>query len=263
MTTHTDGYRSPGEVTMAELFPNHDGLRPLAVGDLQGRTVEVAFDEGSRVALTFSKDSVKVDVKEYGSWLLLSGVLPCEVIPVRGDTLAAAIHDERNQASYLVYLDFPRARTFVTRTQMLAGPSGVGESTRFFQGSIGGAAFEPFEKSSDLVGKRVYWRYSESHQFEHIYIEPNRYCWHGITGPEAGMGGVEPCSTYKVGDNLYLFSWSDASVAFNGSVLVEVKGSEITSCGRLFGWERNEQKGWQLIIGAQGLLLNETTYPKA
>ena len=261
MSTHTDGYRAPSEVTMAELFPNHDGLRPLAVGDLIGRQIDISFEEGSKVSLTFTADAVTIDVSKYGSWLFLAGTLPCEVIPVRSDCLAATIHDGRNHASYLVFFDFSESRTFITRTQMLAGPSGVGESTRFFQGGINGASYTPFEKSSELVGKRVYWRYSESHQFEHIYIEPNRYCWHGITGPEAGMGGVEPCSTYKVGDDLYLFSWSDASVAFNGSILVDTKGEGISSCGRLFGWERAEQQGWQLVIGAKGMLLNETTYP--
>jgi hypothetical protein len=131
MSTHTDGYRAPSEVTMAELFPNHDGLRPLAVADLIGRQIDVTFEEGSQVSLKFLADAVTVEVSEYGSWLFLAGTLPCEVIPVRADCLAATLHDGRNQASYLIFFDFSQSRTFVTRTQMLAGPSGVGESTRF------------------------------------------------------------------------------------------------------------------------------------
>lgn len=258
--THTDGYRSPGEVTMSELFPNHDGLRPLAVSDLAGRTVEIAFEDGTAAALTFKEGAVDVKVNQYGSWFLLAGQVECEVLPVRDNVLAAAINDKRTNSSYVVVLDFPNSRALAVHTQILPGPSGVGERTSFVQGSIGGAAYERFELTRELVGKRVYWQYSESHQFEHIYIEPNRYCWHGIKGPEAGMGGVEPASAYKIGDDLYLFSWSDTSVAFNGTIIINMRAA-VSCAGRLYGWERAEQRGWQLVVGARGRLLNETVYP--
>jgi hypothetical protein len=258
--THTDGYRSPGEVTMSELFPNHDGLRPLAVNDLVGRTVDIRFEDGTAVAVNFKEGKVDLHVSKYGSWFFLGGEIDCEVIPVRDNILAAAVNDARTNSSYVLVLDFPNSRVLAVHTQILPGPSGIGERTSFVQGSIGGAPFEKFGLTKELVGKRVYWQYSESHQFEHIYIEPNRYCWHGIKGPEAGMGGVEPASAYKIADQLYLFSWSDTSVAFNGTILINLRG-DVSCGGRLYGWERAEERGWQLVIGARGQILNETTYP--
>lgn len=260
MTTHTDGYRSPGEVSMAELFPNHDGLRPLAISDLVGRSIDAHLEEGTRVHLHFQQSEVQVEVEHYGSWLMLSGKLPCDVIPVRDHFLAAAISDQRTHSSYLLILDFKRSRLLLVHSDILSGPAGTGERTRFIQGGIGRKEYEPFERTSELVGKRLFWRYSDTHHFEHIYIEPNRYCWHGIKGPEAGMGGVEPASTFKLDDQLYLFSWSDSSVAFNGTIAINLRDN-VRCSGRLFGWERSEKRGWQIVVGGPGQVLNITSYP--
>lgn len=260
MSTHTDGYRSPGEVTMAELFPNHDGHRPLSVTDLVDRNFEVTFDEGTVARLAFGSGKVRIEVSQYGSWLLLTGELDADVIPVRDRILAAVAQDPRTHSSYVFVFDFERARLLLVHTDILSGPAGTGERTRFFQGGINTTQYERFERTSELVGKRVFWRYSDTHQFEHIYIEPNRYCWHGIKGPEAGMGGVEPASAFKLAEQLYLFSWSDASVAFNGTIAIDLR-DQVRCAGRLFGWERSEQRGWQIVVGGPGQLLNETRYP--
>lgn len=260
MSTHTAGYRSPGEVMMSELFPNHDGARPLSVDDLAGKSVEIALDEGSMVTLSFEDGSVDVNVSHYGSFAFLSGKLACEVISVTDTILGAIFADERTQSSYYVIFEFDKSRAFVVHSDILSGPAGTGERTRFYQGGIGGADAERFEHTSELVGKRVFWKYSNTHHFEHIYLEPNRYCWHGIKGPEKGMGGVEPTSAFKIKDGLYLFSWSDTSVPFNGTIVIDLQG-QVRCLGRLFGWERSEQKGWQIIVGGPGQLLNETAQP--
>jgi len=245
---------------MAELFPNHDGERPLSVDELNGRSFQMAVQDGSKAMLTFEQGQVKLDVTETASFLFLSGSLPCEVISLRPTILGAIFADERTNSSFYILFDFAKSRALIVHSDILSGPAGTGERTRFHSAAINCSDAEKFELTGELVGKRIFWRYSDTHQFEHIYLEPNRYCWHGIEGPEKGMGGVEPTSVFKVADELYLFSWSDTSVAFNGTIAIDLKDG-VHCRGRLFGWERSEQKGWQIVVGGPGKLLNETSYP--
>lgn len=258
MAAHTTDYRPPNDVSMAELFPNHDGLRPVAVDDLLGTTVSLHWTAGGVTDIRFEAGTATVSTVSPGEWTILDGTLDAEVIPVRDDLFGVVIHDPRTESSYLAILGADHA--IVVHSRIASGPTGAAEETRVLQAGVGKAATSELPLTADLVGRRVFWRYSDTHSFEHIYLEANRYCWHGLTGPEAGMGGVEPTSTYKIAENLYLFVWSDTSVAFNGSIVVDTSEEQITSRGRLFGWEAGEKCGKQIIVGATGRVLNITTH---
>ncbi|MFG2934413.1 MoaF C-terminal domain-containing protein [Streptomyces sp. NPDC048282] len=259
MSTHTADYRPASDVTMAELFPNHDGLRPAAVDALAGSTLDLHWVGGGVTTLSFTADAAEVTtVTPAGEWILLDGTLTAEVVELRAGFLGAALHDPRTQSSYFLVVGGDHA--VLVHTRMSAGPTGATEDTRVLQAGIGGPAASVLARTDDLVGKRVFWRYSDTHSFEHIYLEPNRYCWHGLTGPEAGMGGVEPTSAYRLADGLVLFTWSDTSVAFNGTIVIDFDGDTVTSKGRLFGWEAAERAGQQIIVGAGGRVLNSTDH---
>ncbi|MEV5837695.1 MoaF C-terminal domain-containing protein [Nocardia sp. NPDC052112] len=258
VTSHTSGYRPPNDVSMAELFPNHDGLRPAAVDQLASRTIALHWTGGGISTLAFALDTVDIVTTTPGDWTFLDGTLEVEAFPVGQGLIGAVIADPRVQSSYFAVIGADHA--VVVHTRMASGPTGAAEETRVLQAGVDRPAESELPLSSDLVGKRVYWRYSDTHTFEHLYLEPNRYCWHGLTGPEAGMGGVEPTSAYKIADNLYLFTWSDTSVAFNGTIVIDTTNDEITSKGRLFGWEAAENIGKQIIVGATGRVLNTTDH---
>ncbi|MET0822385.1 MAG: MoaF C-terminal domain-containing protein [Aeromicrobium sp.] len=258
MSTHTEDYRPPSDVSMAELFPNHDGLR-LAAGDhLVGRTVHLHWTDGGVTALSFDVGVVTISTVAPGDWVLLDGQASVEVVELGGGLLGAAIEDPRVRSSYFVVLGADHA--MVVHTRMSAGPTGATEETRVLQAGVDKPAESVLPLTDELVGKRVFWKYSETHTFEHIYLEPNRYCWHGLTGPEAGMGGVEPTAAYKIAEGRYLFTWSDASVAFNGTIVIDVDGESVVSNGRLFGWEAGERVGKQIIVGATGHVINTTAH---
>ena len=105
---------------------------------------------------------------------------------------------------------------------MIRGTSSVAERTEVFEAGIGRPIPASFPKTAELVGKRIHWSYGGTHKFEHIYIEPELYCWHGIKGPEANMGAVEPTTVRKIADNLYLFSWCDRAIPFNGALVIDL-----------------------------------------
>ncbi|MCC6824109.1 MAG: hypothetical protein IT579_25615, partial [Verrucomicrobia subdivision 3 bacterium] len=182
-----------------------------------------------------------------------------EAIELSHGLLAATINHPESNSNDLVIFELGRRRALIVHTVMLGGTTSVAERSTILEAGVGGALATPFERSTELVGKRIHWSYGPTHFFEHIYIEPELYVWHGITGPEAGMGGVEPTSVRKIADNLYLFTWSDRGTPFNGALVIDLTGAP-RSNGRLVGWDPEKRLISQVIVGASGKLVNITSY---
>jgi hypothetical protein len=253
-TEHTE-YRPATEVTMGDLFPNHDGLRPDAEAGLIGREMSLHLSDGSVLTARFDETTVHLS----GSAAVASGAAGYEAMAIRPGITAAAI--DHPDASTLLVLDEPNARAALVVSRMVDEDGTIVEKTEVLDAGLGSGAKETMARTRDLVGLRLHWRYSDTHSFEHIYLDSHIYCWHGIEGPEAGMGGVEPASARRVADDLYLFTWSDTSVPFNGAILIDLADPQsIRSSGRLVGYDEDAHKPWQLVVGANGTLLNRTSY---
>jgi hypothetical protein len=179
-------------------------------------------------------------------------------VPVREGIFSITIDRLAERASALVVVDLPRSRTAIVLTELIGPVDDVKERTSILQGALDGAAAAPLPRTDELAGKRVHYRYSTTHAFEHIYVDPNNYVWHGIEGPEAGMGGFEPAEAYKVDDRLYLFTWHERASPFNGTILVDLR--EGRSTGRLCGWHMEQHHAMSVPTGAPAVLLNETSY---
>jgi hypothetical protein len=255
MTTEHFEYRPATDVTMSDLFPNHDGRRPEAAGSLAGREITLHLTNGSHLTVAFGDDTVDVS----GSDAIPAGRARYEAMSIRAGIAAAAIDHPR--ASTLLVLDDLHARAALVVSRMVDENGSVVEKTEILDAGLGSPVRQPMERTRDLVGLRLHWRYSDTHSFEHIYLDSHIYCWHGIEGPEAGMGGVEPAAARSVADDLYLFTWSDTSVPFNGAILIDLADEQaIRSNGRLVGYDDDNRRPWQLVVGADGTLLNRTGY---
>lgn len=264
MSTHSATYRPPSSVTLGELFPNHDGLRPTAVPDLRRRDVVFHLEGGPTVTARFGETEVEWSAERGFDELPANGTATYEAIPVRDDFLVVVL-DHPPMSSALLVLDSARARALIVLSRMRRDDSGaIVEDTRIAQAGIDAPLAEPFAPTDELIGKRIHWRYSDTHSFEHIYLSDRLYCWHGLKGPEADMGGVEPTSARALDDGLVLFTWSDTSVPFNGAIVIDFAAvgfpTPIHSSGRLVGWDGDKEASWQIVVGAHGTLLNETSH---
>jgi hypothetical protein len=257
MSTESREYPVATDVTTRELFLNHDGLRPAADQSLVGRELELHLTDGSVLRVTFRSETVELAGGD--DPLVPTGSAAYEAMAI-GDGVSAAAIDSA-EWSILLVLDDTRARAALVVSRMVDEQGEIVERTEVIDAGVGAPTEQPMPRSGDLVGLRVHWRYSDTHSFEHIYLDSHMYCWHGIEGPEAGMGGVEPASAREVRDALYLFTWSDTSVPFNGAILIDLADlNAIRSNGRLVGWDEVNHKAWTLVVGANGALLNRTSY---
>ncbi|MFV4889300.1 MoaF C-terminal domain-containing protein [Acinetobacter baumannii] len=60
-------------------------------------------------------------------------------------------------------------------------------------------------RSTSLVGKRVFYRYSDVEAYEHIYLAPGTFTWHCVRGGEQGIADTERCMAFDIAEDLYLF----------------------------------------------------------
>ena len=68
--------------------------------------------------------------------------------------------------------------------------------------------------SEDLTGKAVSLNYSSGHVLEQHWQKPNTVLWKGIAGSLAGYTQTEYFHTFKIAEEIYLFSrFEEATVA--------------------------------------------------
>lgn len=254
-------YRPAGTVAVTGQFDNHDGYRPSPTSELAGRSLSLQAAGRGALGIEFL-DAERLRWQSAPA----SGTAPCaeqpyEALAVRPGVVAVVCRPDQGSCSALAVLHLQRGQALVAWTEIRAdaeAPAGAREHTEYVHATIDDAAAAPFPVSDGLVGKRILYRYSDTHAFEQIYLNPHAYCWHGIEGPERWIGDVDPCVTFALDDDLYLFSWSETVVPFNGSVVVDLRA--MRSMGRFLGWDSELRSVEQIVVGARATLLNETSH---
>lgn len=61
----------------------------------------------------------------------------------------------------------------------------------------------------DLIGLRALYRYSPNHLYEHVYLSSERYAWQCLVGEQRGHGDVDLASTWRIAENLYVFTFRE------------------------------------------------------
>jgi len=98
------------------------------------------------------------------------------------------------------------------------------------------------ESTEELIGKRVVYTYSPTECYEHVYLNSSFYTWHCLAGAErtdgVGLADTDRCHYFKLGENLYLFSWQEKIIPTLGVAIVDLE--KMRSSGKIFGYEGND-----------------------
>lgn len=263
MTTQSGEGSSVSEVTgtfelvpIDELFDNHDEFADTSTAPLEGETLAVSFGDCGVLNATFSDGRVTWSAERGTPWGR-TGDEEFVAEPIRPGIYAVTIDRLEDRSSALVVLDVAAERAVVVLTEFVGPDDQVRERTSVFHGSLG-SGFSPAPRTEELAGLRVHHRYSTTHAFEHIYVDADHYVWHGIEGPEAGMGGFEPAEAYSISDQLYLFTWHERASPFNGTILIDLRNNRST--GRLFAWHLDQHRAISVQTGSVSTILNRTDY---
>ncbi|MFP3460994.1 MoaF C-terminal domain-containing protein [Arthrobacter globiformis] len=132
-------------------------------------------------------------------------------------------------------------------------------TTNFSHGNMEGSA-AIHSRSTGLVGKRIYYRYSDVETYEHIYLNAGTFTWHCLRGGEAGLADTDRCLTFDVGEDLYLFFWTEKVMTVEAVLLIDLR--EQRSIGRMFGWDEPAAEPVILPFNSRLTVLNTTEYPQ-
>jgi hypothetical protein len=135
-------------------------------------------------------------------------------------------------------------------------------AVRFLRAAVD-RPFDPEEHhhapTTELVGKRVMYVYSQTETYEHIYLNERLYTWQCLSGSEQGLADTDRCHYFRIDDELYLFVWREKIVPTLGVVLLDWRQKKTT--GKLFGYESDDfGRLSNTPIGAYATLLNVTAY---
>jgi hypothetical protein len=117
--------------------------------------------------------------------------------------------------------------------------------------------------TDELIGRRVYWRYSRAHAYEHVYLSPQWYTWHCLAGPERGLADTEEHTTYKLRPDIYVFCWREKVIPCASVTVADHRDFEnLRSHGVLFGLDESGENTVHFTFGSHGKVLSISTYPE-
>ena len=122
---------------------------------------------------------------------------------------------------------------------------------KIYQGQLDNAdvVLKPLPVTEKMAGVRLTAHYSDEIAYEHIYLNPHRVTWHGVTGPEAGIADTERYEAYEIREGVFLVSWSEKVLTTHMIFLFDfATGHEI---GTIFGYEPEHDKTVLETIGAR------------
>ena len=208
------------------------------------QTIIITLDSGKSFSLQFvDRNQVIWHSGEQG------GADWCEVVEVAPQTFFIDItftHLPRESQTFIINIQ--TRQVLAVRSIMREGD--VGNEPRaihqFSAGVLGDPTRPPDGRkpapTRDLIGLRGLYDYGPKQCIEHIYLNSERYAWHGIIGPLRGQGDVDMASYYKFDDNQYIFAFREFGLP--------------VSTVFFYNWDQMRSTGKFFAIGEDGAIAN-------
>ncbi len=252
--------RPDGWKAMNDFAAGIDTNRLPQTAELAGRQISFTDAEGS-IALRFeSADSVRwssAGEPARTAWY--------EAVRIRPDVyfLTLSAPDEPLAAD-VVALHMGLGRTLRIRSRIAdaATPGRPRVDQRFLPGTIDGAAPDGIEAAPtrDLIGSRALYRYSPNHLYEHVYLSSERYAWQCLVGEQRGHGDVDLASTWKLADDLYVFTFREFIIPVAATWLYDLAAARTTGTFLGLGSDGSVQLS---PGGGEIIQLGRVSYPDA
>lgn len=160
-----------------------------------------------------------------------------------------------------IILDRGDGRVTVADTRFVSRRGEIRTHTDFLSGRVAGTGpIEPRRRSDALVGKRIYYRYSETEAYEHVYFNGGTVAWHCVKGGEKGLADVEQIKVWELADGIVMYFWTETVMPVDSFLVVDL--THRRSIGRMFCWESSTLDIVHLPFDSRFTVLNETTYPE-
>jgi len=245
----------PSTATMLQGF-GEPGLP--ASGELVGRALDVLYDDAPRTTYEFlSSDELAVAEVERERRIVRYRAVEARPGIFYLDLLDGAMTATVNDS---LALDLSDGRVTRARSRFVDRDGAVRTTTDFFSGRVAGAGpIEPRRRTDALVGLRIFYRYSATEAYEHIYLDAGTFVWHCVRGGEAGLADVDRAEAWELGDDLYLLYWQESVMAVESFLIVDLQKER--SIGRMFCWDAPTLDAVHIPFDSRFTILNKTDYP--
>ncbi|WP_207384144.1 MoaF C-terminal domain-containing protein [Mycolicibacterium cosmeticum] len=228
---------------------------------LEGPDIDIEFDNGWVIRHRFEAGQVTWTITA-GDGAGATGTHPYRAVEVRaGIFFVDFVKGEGAGASDVsMIIDRADGKVTVADSSFTDRNGAIRMRTDFINGRITGAGpIEPRQPSTALVGKRIFYRYSPTEQYEHIYLNAGTFVWHCINGGEAGLADVDPIQVFELADGIVILHWSETVMPVESIVVIDLTNRR--SIGRMFCWNGPTLEPVHLPFDSRFTVLNDTSYP--
>lgn len=246
---------------IGDILKNHSGGRPDPTQELAGQTFTLTPDGGAALQLYFV-DGATLELQYAGGRHV--AVQPCQVFNIRGGRFFIDYVDVDNSGlSVSIWLD-PAARAALLvesdvsdrSTAQLDLLSRVAQSgsqsvpvLRYTPASLDGGAAPVFGGADAILGKYFRYIYSDTHVYDHFYINAAYYFWYCWHGPDAGLGDYDQADYLELADDIYLVCWREKFIPCVGVTIED--HAEMQSIGKVFGADSRTWETANSTVGAR------------
>lgn len=228
---------------------------------LEKAPVEVTYENGMVVTYTFGPDTVTITLAEEAE-------ADAEVARYRAVELREGVFfvdwrigERTASVDTTLILDLRNGRAHRSLSRFVDSKGSVRMLTEVLTGAIAGATnADPWRRTNELVGKRIYYRYSPTEHYEHVYLNTGTFTWHCIRGGEAGLADTDPIKVWNIAENLVLLHWSETVMPVESVVAIDLERER--SIGRMFCWDGPTLDVVHIPFDSEFTVLNETRYPQ-
>lgn len=223
----------------------------LSLHGEDGRVFTMAFRDASSLTWTISAEGNEDRVEAaYKAIEARPGIFIVDVVHGEG----------RQMRDVTVVLNRNTGAATVAVSALHEQDGAVKGSTEFTHARLEGTEAAYHQRSAGLVGKRIYYRYSDVEAYEHIYLTPGTFVWHCLRGGEKGLADVDRTLAFEVAEDLFLFFWTERVMTVESVLLVDLR--EQRSIGRMFGWDDPSEEPLVLPFNSRLTVMNTTEYPQ-
>ncbi|MFT8704176.1 MoaF C-terminal domain-containing protein [Bifidobacterium aquikefiricola] len=245
---------------------NENKATSVPTDHVDGTTLTTRNDAGTTIRHVFRNGLLEWDIQDGQQ----SGVDAYEAFMVDDGLLYVQVHHRDIPDEAVAIIFDLRAGTCLSvlncagRTPQGSEPGHTGVSQSFIPSIIvehEGERGPLPHPTNALIGRRVRWEYSESHTYEHVYINSEWYTWHCISGPERGQADTDLCTYYEIRKGIYVFAWREKVIPCASVTVADHRDvSNIRSWGMLFGPDDRKEGYIHFTFGAKGHLTSINSY---
>lgn len=244
---------------IGDILQNHSGGRPDPTSDLAGKSFAISLNDGGRLDLAFS-------TAEFLSWSAAGAGgherQPYQAFRVRDGMYFVDFIDANDEMkSISLWLDLTRNAALLiegsvsdrtaedmnllTRVEK-TGAQSVPTLT-YRSGGIG-QSVPDFPRTEKLFGKFLRYEYSDTHVYDHYYVNPKYYFWYCWHGPDAGIGEFDEADYFELADDVYLICWREKFLPCLAVTIEDL--STMRSIGKVFGADSHTWRTGNSTVGA-------------